>query len=79
MAEHCSRYSGSINLMVMLGFFTSTAMQRLFSMQTTVPGTAKSITIFISSLKPDLLEVREFVLVIDFHVVNFLWCLQRGR
>uniref|UniRef100_A0A0P6FE31 Bestrophin homolog n=1 Tax=Daphnia magna TaxID=35525 RepID=A0A0P6FE31_9CRUS len=56
MAEHCSRYSGSINLMVMLGFFTSTAMQRLFSMQTTVPGTAKSITIFISSLKPDLLE-----------------------
>ena len=56
LAEHCSRYSGSINLMVMLGFFTSTAMQRLYSMQT--PGTAKSTTIFVLSLKPNLPEVR---------------------
>jgi hypothetical protein len=42
--------------MVMLGFFTSTAMQRLYSMQT--PGTAKSTTIFVLSLKPNLPEVK---------------------
>lgn len=55
LAEHCSRYSGSINLMVLLGFFTSTAMQRLYSMQT--PETDQSITVFILSLKPNLPEV----------------------
>lgn len=74
-------YSRSINLMIMLGFFTSTAMQRLFTMQTTIPGTgnmkrvfknyslnysifpfpgtAKSITLFISSLKSDIPEASE--------------------
>ena len=45
--------------MIMLGFFTSTAMQRLFTMQTTIPGTAKSITLFISSLKSDIPEVSK--------------------
>lgn len=57
MAEHCLAYSRSINLMIMLGFFTSTAMQRLFTIQTTIPGTAKSIAVFVSSLKPNLPEV----------------------
>ncbi|XP_057370446.1 bestrophin-4-like isoform X2 [Daphnia carinata] len=56
LAEHCSGYSRSINLMIMLGFFTSTTMQRLFNMQITIPGTAKSITMFILSLKPGLPE-----------------------
>nr|CAH0106159.1 unnamed protein product [Daphnia galeata] len=65
LAEHCTGYSRSINLMIMLGFFTSTAMQRLFTMQTTIPGTAKSITLFISSLKSDIPEgpmiIEQFV------------------
>ncbi|XP_032778206.2 bestrophin-4 isoform X3 [Daphnia magna] len=56
LAEHCSGYSRSINLMIMLGFFTSTTMQRLFTMQITIPGIAKSITMFILSLKPGLPE-----------------------
>lgn len=59
LAEYCSGYSRSINLMIMLGFFTSTAMQRLFTMQTTVPGTYKSIAVFVLSLKPDLPEVSK--------------------
>ncbi|EFX72128.1 hypothetical protein DAPPUDRAFT_326538 [Daphnia pulex] len=42
IAEHCTGYSRSINLMIMLGFFTSTAMQRLFTMQTTIPGTGSN-------------------------------------
>ena len=59
MAKISTGYSRSINLMIMLGFFTSTAMQRLFTMQTTLPGTAKSITLFISSLKSDIPEVSK--------------------
>lgn len=59
LAEHCSGYSRSINLMIMLGFFTSTTMQRLFTMQITIPGIAKSITMFILSLKPGLPEVSK--------------------
>ena len=50
-------YSRSLNIMIVLGFFTSTTMQRLFNMQITIPGTSKSITMFILSLKPDLPEV----------------------
>ncbi|XP_046446045.1 bestrophin-2-like isoform X2 [Daphnia pulex] len=56
LAEHCTGYSRSLNIMIVLGFFTSTTMQRLFNMQITIPGTAKSITMFILSLKPDLPE-----------------------
>lgn len=59
MTKISTGYSRSINLMIMLGFFTSTAMQRLFTMQTTIPGTAKSITLFISSLKSDIPEVSK--------------------
>ena len=59
MAKISTGFSRSINLMIMLGFFTSTAMQRLFTMQTTLPGTAKSITLFISSLKSDIPEVSK--------------------
>nr|CAH0106158.1 unnamed protein product [Daphnia galeata] len=56
LAEHCTGYSRSLNIMIVLGFFTSTTMQRLFNMQITIPGTSKSITMFILSLKPDLPE-----------------------
>lgn len=56
LAKYCLKNSNSINLMIMLTFFTTTAMQRLFSMQTTIPGTAKVITCFIMSIKPNLLE-----------------------
>lgn len=43
--------------MIMLGFFTSTAMQRLFSMQTMMPGTAKVIGCFTLAIKPNMPEV----------------------
>nr|CAH0107630.1 unnamed protein product [Daphnia galeata] len=56
LAKYCNKNSNSINLMIMLTFFTTTAMQRLFAMQTMIPGTAKVITFFILSLKPNLPE-----------------------
>lgn len=59
LAKYCNKNSNSINLMIMLTFFTTTAMQRLFALQTTIPGTAKVITYFILSLKPNLPEVSK--------------------
>ncbi|XP_046636057.1 bestrophin-4-like [Daphnia pulicaria] len=77
IAEHCTGYSRSINLMIMLGFFTSTAMQRLFTMQTTIPGTAKSITLFISSLKSDIPEgpmiIEQFV---RWQLLSWILCFR---
>lgn len=58
LAKYCLRNSNSINLMIMLSFFTSTALQRLFTVQTMIPGTAKVITFFVMSLKPNLPEVQ---------------------
>ncbi|XP_046447356.1 bestrophin-2-like isoform X1 [Daphnia pulex] len=56
LAKYCNKNSNSINLMIMLTFFTTTAMQRLFALQTMIPGTAKVITYFILSLKQNLPE-----------------------
>ncbi|XP_046635190.1 bestrophin-4-like [Daphnia pulicaria] len=56
LAKYCLKNTNSINLMLMLTFFTTTAMQRLFSIQTMIPGTAKVITFFIMSLKTNLPE-----------------------
>lgn len=53
-------HQSSFNLMIMLGFFTSAALQRLFNSQTQMPGTAKVISTFVLSLKPDLPEVLDW-------------------
>lgn len=58
LAKYCSRHASSFNFMIMLGFFTATAMQRLFAMQTAMPGTAKVITSFAMAIKPNLPEVQ---------------------
>lgn len=59
LTHYCFRYTRSFNWMIMLGFFTNTALHRLFTMQMTTPGTSRTSTIFIMSLKPDLPEVKE--------------------
>jgi hypothetical protein len=41
----------------MLSFFTTTAMQRRFSVQFSMAGTAKLISVFIMGIKPNLPEV----------------------
>lgn len=56
LAKYCLKNSNSINVMIMLTFFTTTALHRLFAMQTMIPGTAKVITFFVLSLKPNLPE-----------------------
>lgn len=54
--------------MLMLGFFTSTAMQRLFAMQITMPGTAKVITNYVMSIKPNMPEVKIPYLFLVEHI-----------
>ncbi|XP_046635959.1 bestrophin-4-like [Daphnia pulicaria] len=56
LTRYFSKSASTLNLMIMLGFFTSTTLQRLFTMQTAIPGTAKIISSFTMSLKPDLPE-----------------------
>ncbi|XP_032779506.2 bestrophin-4 [Daphnia magna] len=56
VTRYFSKSASTLNLMIMLGFFTSTTLQRLFTMQTAVPGTAKTISTFLMSLKTDLPE-----------------------
>ncbi|EFX72123.1 hypothetical protein DAPPUDRAFT_326521 [Daphnia pulex] len=62
MARYISKSASTLNLMIMLGFFTSTALQRLFTMQTAIPGTAKIIAMFMMSLKTDLTQGSKIVL-----------------
>jgi hypothetical protein len=57
LTAYFARYTRSFNWMIMLGFFTNTALHRLFTMQMNTPGTARTTTIFLMSLKPNLPEV----------------------
>ena len=63
LTAYFARYTRSFNWMIMLGFFTNTALHRLFTMQMTTPGTAKTTTVFIMSLKQDLPEVSHINII----------------
>ena len=45
----------------MLGFFTSTAIQRLFATLIAMPGTYSTTAIFIMALKPNIPECRQMI------------------
>ncbi|XP_046445908.1 bestrophin homolog 13-like isoform X2 [Daphnia pulex] len=49
-------YTNSFSTKTDKSFFTSTAMQRLFAMQTMMPGTAKVIGCFTLAIKPNMPE-----------------------
>jgi hypothetical protein len=58
LAKYCLTNPPSpTNLIIMLSFFTTTAMQRRFSVQISMAGTAKLISVFIMGIKPNLPEV----------------------
>nr|CAH0107613.1 unnamed protein product [Daphnia galeata] len=56
LTSYLARYTRTFNWMIMLGFFTNTALQRLFTTQMTIPGTDRITTLFTMSLKPNLPE-----------------------
>lgn len=61
VAKRCAEHSSSINLAIMLGFFTSTAIQRLFTTLITMPGTYSTTAIFSMALKPNVPECRQMI------------------
>ena len=61
LASYCSKYTSSIPVIFLLGFFTSSALNRWFSTQTSIPGTAKIITVFTMTLKDDAVDVNQLL------------------
>lgn len=62
----------TVNIIIMLAFFTSTAMQRLFTMHLMMPGTAKIITFYAMALKPGIPEVILAIIYYDVCIINLL-------
>ncbi|EFX79869.1 hypothetical protein DAPPUDRAFT_104014 [Daphnia pulex] len=57
LAKYCMTNPPSpTNLIIMLSFFTTTAMQRRFSVQINMAGTSRLISVFVMGLKPNLRE-----------------------
>lgn len=51
VASYFARYTSSLPVVLLLGFFTSTALNRWFNIMQGVPGTNRPIALFIVSLK----------------------------
>ncbi|EFX89373.1 hypothetical protein DAPPUDRAFT_310410 [Daphnia pulex] len=51
IAAYCSSFVSSLQIVLLLGFFTSTAMQRWFSLVQVIVGTSKVTAYFVHSLK----------------------------
>ena len=54
----CAKYADSIPVVLMLGFFTGTVMQRWWAVYNTIPGTAKIITLATFYMKRSHADVR---------------------
>ena len=61
LAGYLSKYSVTIPVVLLLGFFNSAAIKRWFSMVSSIPGTSKIITRFIVSLKDDLPDGQDII------------------
>ena len=74
IAQYCARYTSSMPVILLLGFFTSTAMTRWFMAQTNIPGTGRPISVFCISLKETAPEVifyyYFFTSAPPFHLIN---------
>lgn len=54
VASYLARYTSSLPVVLLLGFFTSTALNRWFNMLQIMPGTNRAIALFVVSLKDDI-------------------------
>lgn len=57
VTRYCNNYTKTMPVILLLGFFTSTTMQRWFMTQTSVPGTSRAICVFSMSLKENTPDV----------------------
>ena len=53
VASYLARYTSSLPVVLLLGFFTSTALNRWFNTMQNMPGTHRPISLFVTSLKDD--------------------------
>jgi hypothetical protein len=74
VASYLARYTSSLPVVLLLGFFTSTALNRWFNIMSSMPGTNRAITLFVVSLKDDTADGRARV---DLYIryVLLLWLL----
>lgn len=54
VASYFARYTSSLPVVLLLGFFTSTALNRWFSIMQSIPGTNRPIALYVVSLKDDV-------------------------
>ncbi|EFX89350.1 hypothetical protein DAPPUDRAFT_220501 [Daphnia pulex] len=74
VASYLARYTSSLPVVLLLGFFTSTALNRWFNIMSSMPGTNRAITLFVVSLKDDVADGRARV---DLYIryVLLMWLL----
>lgn len=53
ITSYLARYTSSLPVVLLLGFFTSTALNRWFSIMASMPGTNRPIALYVASLKED--------------------------
>nr|SVE71455.1 EOG090X0KP6 [Daphnia similis]SVE72088.1 EOG090X0KP6 [Daphnia similis] len=61
ISAYCSKYTSSLPIILLLGFFTSTSMQRWFSLVHSMPGTTRVIASFVMSIKEGHTEGYQIV------------------
>lgn len=74
LAREVGKYTNSLPVVLLLGFFTSAALNRWFVINSNMPGTSRPITAFIVSLSPDAADGS---LRLDFFIryVLLVWLL----
>ena len=70
----CEKYCNAIPVVLMLGFFTGTVMQRWWAVYNAIPGTAKIITLATLHLKKDKADVLNIVKLVMIEKLKSLIC-----
>ena len=56
LARELGKYTNSLPVVLLLGFFTSSSLNRWFAINSSMPGTSRPITCFVVSLSPDAVD-----------------------
>jgi len=74
VAACCDKYANSIPVVLMLGFFTGTVMQRWWAVYNTIPGTGKIITLATFYMNKDHSDVSKWLRTLTRYIV-LAWML----
>jgi len=70
----CAKYADSIPVVLMLGFFTGTVMQRWWAVYNTIPGTAKIITLATFYMKRSHADISKWLRTLTRYII-LAWML----